>query len=253
MLNVCEKHSGIDSPILISPPQSHTGAASEETFFLPCIILWDPYVSFPTIFPPESIKCPSCGLETKFSYWNDGSSKHTQPRLIHGVDNIALLVSAVYKCDNGHKRLAHDESVLRMFPLQSTIPFILLSRTGITSDFLKLCSSLIAHGLNFYKMETLLLERRWEYYLTKLEALNWYQSMEGKVVSQSEFWSSPLSSSPSNDIIAKCFLTNFLRNEQLYLQEITAVPTTSVISFDHTFKVAANIGYLRTDGEWIPQ
>lgn len=40
---------------------------------------------------------------------------------------------------------------------------------------------------------------------------------------ESDFWSSPLSSDPSNDIIAKCFLANFLTMEQLYLRQIVEV------------------------------
>ena len=31
------------------------------------------------------------------------------------------------------------------------------------------------------------------------------------------------------------------------------IESQSLISFDHTFKVAANIGYLRDDGKWITQ
>ena len=45
----------------------------------------------------------------------------------------------------------------------------------------------------------------------------------------------------------------FLRNEQIYLRELIAIEPGSSISFDHTFKVAANIGYVREDGKWIPQ
>lgn len=32
-----------------------------------------------------------------------------------------------------------------------------------------------------------------------------------------------------------------------------SVNVTESISFDHTFKSAANIGYLREDGVWVPQ
>lgn len=65
------------------------------------------------------------------------------------------------------------------------------------------------------------------------------------------FFDIPLSKSPSNDIISKAFLVTFLENEQLYLREMMNIPIEEAISFDHTFKVAANIGYLREDGRWI--
>ena len=31
------------------------------------------------------------------------------------------------------------------------------------------------------------------------------------------------------------------------------IPAGESIAFDHTFKVAANIGFFRQDGKWIPQ
>lgn len=58
---------------------------------------------------------------------------------------------------------------------------------------------------------------------------------------------------PSNNVISKCFLTSFLQSEKLYLQQIHSVEVTEAISFDHTFKVATNIGYLHQDGVWVPQ
>lgn len=34
---------------------------------------------------------------------------------------------------------------------------------------------------------------------------------------------------------------------------MSKIKATDAISFDHTFKVAANIGYLRSDGRWVTQ
>ena len=67
-------------------------------------------------------------------YWNDGSFATRQPRVLQGIDNIALLISAVYVCDNRHKLLAHDKIVLDKFPTTGMIPFLLLHRTGFTKD-----------------------------------------------------------------------------------------------------------------------
>ena len=68
-----------------------------------------------------------------------------------------------------------------------------------------------------------------------------------------EFSASPMSQTPSNDIklLSKYFIAGFLQNEKFYLNEMIAIPVTESISFDHTFKVAANIGYLREDKKWI--
>ncbi len=62
-----------------------------------------------------------------------------------------------------------------------------------------------------------------------------YTRLTGQCISYTDFLMSPLSKSPSNEAIAKIFLATFLQDEQLYLKEITAVPTGQSISFDHTF------------------
>ena len=44
-----------------------------------------------------------------------------------------------------------------------------------------------------------------------------------------------------------------MKEEDLYLREMICTNITDTISFDHTFKVAANIGFLREDNVWVPQ
>ena len=58
---------------------------------------------------------------------------------------------------------------------------------------------------------------------------------------------------PSDDLLAKCYLFKFLEDENKYRCKIQSVNTGISISFDHTFKVASNIGFLRRDGKWINQ
>ena len=54
-------------------------------------------------------------------------------------------------------------------------------------------------------------------------------------------------------MLAKCFLTGFLLHEDLYLQEMASIPIGKSISFDHTFKIASNIDYVREDKKWISE
>ena len=49
------------------------------------------------------------------------------------------------------------------------------------------------------------------------------------------------------------FLHNFAESRHLYFQEMTSLHTVNYLSIEHTFKVAANIGYLRPDERWITQ
>ena len=47
-------------------------------------------------------------------------------------------------------------------------------------------------------------------------------------------------------------LAKFLKDEHVYLKEMMSILPGESISFDYTFKVAANIGFLRDDGIWVP-
>ncbi len=58
---------------------------------------------------------------------------------------------------------------------------------------------------------------------------------------------------PSNDLVYNCFLKNFAENKQIYFQAMAHLSTVNHITIDHTFKVAANVGYLRPDGRWVAQ
>lgn len=60
---------------------------------MPVVLLWNPYVIFPSVFP---MKCNVCGDSMFEAYWNDSSSSTKQPRTIHAIDDVVLLVSAVY-------------------------------------------------------------------------------------------------------------------------------------------------------------
>ena len=226
---------------------------------MPAVIIWNPYLIYPQIIPPRSIKCIECGGSMDEAYWNDGSSASRQPRLLHGIEDIVYLISAIYVCDNRHKLLSHDTVVLSLLP-KEVIPFILSHQTGVTRQLFDMCTSLCKKGMTFFDMESFILERRWECYINKQNILkatkktllsNNDDSTNEDSSTSSNFWKSLTSNSPSNNILAKCFFAGFLHNEQLYLQEMEAIPIGKCISFDHTFKVASNIGYLREDKQWI--
>ena len=215
---------------------------------MPALLLWNPYIIYPCVFP---MKCHVCGNSMFEAYWNDGSTSTKQPRTIHGIDDIVLLVSAVYTCENRHKILAHDEIVLKQLPA-SVIPFCLLHKTGFTRELVDLCVGLCRHGINFYGMESLILEKRWESFVRKQQLLAIKQNIQVSC-SYNDFLASNMSQSRSNDALSKCFLTSFLQHEELYLREMVNIPVTESISLDHTFKIASNIGYLREDKKWVSE
>ena len=244
---------GYSSIIPPPVPAIGTGDVSSEDFFLPSVIVWNPYLIYPHIIPSGSIKCIHCGMPLNLGYWNDGSTTDKQPRVLHGINNIVLLVSAVYVCDNRHKLLAHDEIILGKFPASTMVPFLLLHRTGFTRELVDMCTAICRRGINFYNLESMIIERRWETFARQQQLIQIHGKISQQPISLSDFWESSLSNSPSNDALSKCFLAEFLEHEQLYLNEMTCIPTRESISFDHTFKVATNIGYIREDGRWISE
>ena len=181
------------------------------------------------------------------SYWNNGSSSTKQPWMIHGLNDIVYLVSSVYTCDKRHKILAHDDNILKLLP-KTLMPFILSHTAGFTIELYDMCTSFCHRGINFYNMESLIIEGRWECFVRKHDML-----LARKDDSDHDFWKFIMSNSPSNNMLAKCFLTGFLCHEDLYLQEMASIPIGESISFDHTFKIASNIGYVREDKKWISE
>ena len=85
-------------------------------------------------------------------YWNDGSSAATQPRTLHGYEDIVFLVSVVYICDNNHRLLAHDERVLQCIPSNISLPFELFYCTGFTQELASMCTAFVWNGLNFRRL-----------------------------------------------------------------------------------------------------
>ena len=198
--------------------------------------------------------CISCGQPYNMAFWNDGSAASREPRTLHSIDNIVLLVSAVYVCENNHRLLSHDRLILDCFPLKTAVPFVLLHKTGFLRDFVETCTSLIRTGLNFYGIETFIVERRMATYAKACSYFSLHQSViKSSSVGEVHFSNSFLSDCPSNNVISKVFVASFLADEHIYFQEIDSFFIGSKVSFDHTFKIASNIGYYRNDKVWVTQ
>lgn len=132
---------------------------------LPRVILWNPQLAYTFVFSEGSgLQCVTCGKLCQTAYWNDGSSMHKQPRLIHDIEDFVLLVSVVYECQEGHRTLAHDQRVLNKLPCKAMVPFVLIDKSGFTANFVNFCGSLCQTGMNFHSLEAVIGHRRWEYF-----------------------------------------------------------------------------------------
>ena len=58
---------------------------------------------------------------------------------------------------------------------------------------------------------------------------------------------------PSRHILHDGFLKWFTENEDYFVRKLSQTAVDKYILFDHTFKMASNIGYWRTDGKWVSQ
>ncbi len=74
---------------IFTPPLT----APDENGCFPSVLLWNPLLSHRLIV---NIKCPDCGSNVDLKQWNDGSCPSRQPRLLHEVETIVLLIGCVY-------------------------------------------------------------------------------------------------------------------------------------------------------------
>ena len=220
-------------------------------FNLPAVLIWSPLVTYCDYFVHNSIVCETCCTKVHHSYWNDGSCSYKQPRLIHDVDNVVFLVSAVYTCENGHKLLATDSRLLNKLPSKTQIPFVLLHKTGFTRTFVNMVDSFCQTGMNFYSLEAAISHARWQRFEQNKEISLEMHKEESHVIAS--FQDSAAKYLPSDDLLRECFVANFLTNEHCYKTYIQSLNTGTALSFDHTYKVAANIGFLRSDNKWVTQ
>lgn len=232
-----------------------------EDFLYPSVIIWSPF----EVYNLEStVKCPLChsNLLSHEKYWADGSHSF-MPRILHSFDHLVLLISQIYQCIGKQTLLGHDERLLQVLPKSVNIPFVLLHKTGYTTEYINTVVMLSNSGINFFKIESMSIKEHWNYHST-LEQRYWQEVKEYKCRHPSEHLQAktfptfaidegPLYTIPSNDAIAQCFLKDFMEKETYYTSEMAHLSSDVWLSCDHTFKVASNIGYLREDKKWIRQ
>jgi len=111
---LCQRfnQTGVLMPRVVSAvPDYDVGliAVSEPLLYLmPPVLMWSPMEQYSDLFP-NGVKCPkcnSCGNDDgtlSCIGWKDGSQgTSAEPRVIHDVDRIMLLVGRVYWCINNH-------------------------------------------------------------------------------------------------------------------------------------------------------
>ena len=225
---------------------------------MPYVMLWNPLHQFQMHFR-DGIRCfhEQCDSSFSVKVWKCGQTNALESRIIHDVSHTILLVSAVYTCQNGHKVASTDPRILLQLTEEEHMPFILLHRTGFTRDFVHTALQLFVQGLHLKSIETFIFERRLNFCQSKLlcllHQLQMCSSNERRCSSDINNLAFQLLRfpTPSNDVLTKCFLVHFQQCKHAYEKSMSSLTATKFISFDHTFKLATNIGYIRHDGCWI--
>ena len=170
-------------------------------------------------------------------------------RAIHDINSIVLLVSCQYICLNSHAYLTTDPPLLQLIPPEY-IPSVLLHKTGFLKSLIDHVIGLVQEGLSICAVERYVRNQR------RVTETNLAAQIRTRLISSEpdlKYLSLIINPCPSNDIICKCFLSEYLLNHQKYTSAMSKISAKDLISFDHTFKVAANIGYLQSDGKWVTQ
>ncbi len=215
---------------------------------LPSVIIWNPIILTP--FETLQLKCPMCQSGLRFWKWNDGKTERDMPRKLYCIQELVLLVSSVYLCDNHHQVLSHHPSLLEEVRKSLfRIPFVLFHKSGVTRELYNYISISIHSGICVQDVENML--------------INLHHSQNSptyyKVCPEKLLCDNPDSAGTAvfevnkefigRKLISTIFLRAFIESEHMYTDHMSQIKG-SWISFDHTFKVAANIGYWK-NGLWV--
>jgi len=125
-----------------------TSSTSFGSLILPHVIFWNPLVQFPLLKNLLEV-CPNdkCEGILKFYAWANSVNKGMQPRLLHDIHYMVLLVGAIYKCHKcNHQVYSTDPRVLEKIEMVQ-LSFFLLHRRGFTRVFVDYIICLPQEGL----------------------------------------------------------------------------------------------------------
>ncbi len=236
-------------------PSPKTGAGPPiEHYFLPDVLLWDPFQQYPLLFK-EVFMCPEdgCGLPMKFLTWQDGSKARYNPRTLYGVNGIVLLVGQIFRCSSGHLVTTYDPRRLSVFPDRSCLPFMLLHKCGLTVELVDFIFVLASQGTSFKDIHQAIKGNCQARY-HRSQIAYWCTTYGSGVspgpalpITFPEFGQQTV----SNDIMMNSFVVKAKELENFFATTMSSLMGTH-LSCDHTFKLAKHIGIMR-DGSWVSQ
>lgn len=212
---------------------------------IPSVILWNPII-YPAL-ASDRLKCPHCKANLRFWKWRDGKTERDMPRKLFCIQEQVLLVSCVYLCEDHHQILSHHPKILEEIrKISWPIPFLLFHKAGVTRELYNYIALSIQSGISIQDVENMLINLHQSQHsqraCTFFLAQSGYNSENDNNMS---FHSLEINKDfIGRKLITRVFLRAFTESEHMYTNHM-AQKQGRWISFDHTFKVAANIGYWR--------
>ena len=219
---------------------------------LPTVLFWNPLFELRISFTQE-ITCThaNCTSSLTFYQWRNGVTARARPRIIQALSCNIILVSCTYHCSAGHEVLSTDPAILEAIQEREVIPFILLHKTGFTRELVCLALGMFREGMNFKTIERVLKRSRHESLASYCLMLK-QRNVSCNDSSVSDVLSTMFGHPPSDDIVRIIAIADFLEKKLMYEKEFASLTTEEgIITLDHTFKTASNIGYFRRDNTWI--
>ena len=185
--------------------------------------------------------CVECSKPVDRKVWKISQSQALQPRLLHDIDSMVVLISCQYVCPNNHHYLTTDPRILEVMKSED-IPFVLLHKSGFVKSFVHRVIGLISEGMTIAAVERFITEQRRLFIAATASQVKSKLSLSSISCTTQKTLENPY---PSNDILYKCFITDFLINSQRYSTHMAQIVAKDTISFDHTC-----FEYRLSQGRW---
>ena len=135
------------------------------------VLIWSPLEQYSNLISNYCPKCEDNSIDPVSRLvpygWTNGVSNENQPRLIHCVHFNVILVSRIYRCNNGHRVLAHNPGIIKSFTtghIRCLLPFHLWHRTGFTVPLLEYVTDMCDSGMSLRHIESTLSSNRLRLY-----------------------------------------------------------------------------------------
>ena len=239
------------------PSSSMDESVKIEHYTTPGIMIWDVLRSYGPVL--GKLNCPFCAESNQIQslrhtgLWANGYSNCCyEPRLIYDTSSAFFLVSAVYVCPQNHQVPSHHPSILSCLPSSHYNIFYLTNRAGFSIEFLSQIIALVDHGTSFHAIEEIVHEQYEQtYWRLRLRFEEDCIRSEKEALVAFPSFSQDTYPFPHEKIIKNVFTSYSV----LFLTKFhtdMARRTSSWISCDHTFKSAANIGFVQEcDNSWV--